>query len=135
MTKLDSILKSRDITLPTKVHLVKVMVFPVVMYGCESWTVKTAECLSKELMLLTHESWTRGSARAVLSAPSARGGCSRSSGFGCGSAPSRAPLRTGSPQLPPSVGEKRQPPSFPPAPAASSGVTMETGHTQAGPPP
>ena len=52
MTKLDSILKSRDITLPTKVHLVKVMVFPVVMYGCESWTVKTAECLSKELMLL-----------------------------------------------------------------------------------
>ena len=44
MTKLDSILKSRDITLPTKVHLVKVMVFPVVMYGCESWTVKKAEC-------------------------------------------------------------------------------------------
>ena len=43
MTKLDSILKSRDITLPTKVHLVKVMVFPVVMYGCESWTVKKAE--------------------------------------------------------------------------------------------
>ena len=40
MTNLDSILKSRDITLPTKVHLVKVMVFPVVMYGCESWTVK-----------------------------------------------------------------------------------------------
>ena len=40
---LDSILKSRDITLPTKVHLVKVMVFPVVMYGCESWTVKKAE--------------------------------------------------------------------------------------------
>ena len=44
MTNLDSILKSRDITLPTKVHLVKVMVFPVVMYGCESWTVKKAEC-------------------------------------------------------------------------------------------
>ena len=43
MTKLDRILKSRDITLPTKVHLVKVMVFPVVMYGCESWTVKKAE--------------------------------------------------------------------------------------------
>ena len=43
MTNLDSILKSRDITLPTKVHLVKVMVFPVVMYGCESWTVKKAE--------------------------------------------------------------------------------------------
>ena len=40
---LDSILKSRDVTLPTKVHLVKVMVFPVVMYGCESWTVKKAE--------------------------------------------------------------------------------------------
>ena len=43
MTNLDSILKSRDITLPTKVHLVKPMVFPVVMYGCESWTVKKAE--------------------------------------------------------------------------------------------
>ena len=44
MTNLDSILKSRDITLPTKFHLVKAMVFPVVMYGCESWTVKKAEC-------------------------------------------------------------------------------------------
>ena len=44
MTNLDSILQSRDITLPTKVHLVKAMVFPVVMYGCESWTVKKAEC-------------------------------------------------------------------------------------------
>ena len=44
MTNLDSIFKSRDITLPTKVHLVKVMVFPVVMYGCESWTVRKAEC-------------------------------------------------------------------------------------------
>ena len=43
MTKLDSILKSRDITLPTKVHLVKAMVFPVVMYGCETWTMKKAE--------------------------------------------------------------------------------------------
>ena len=44
MTNLDSILKSRDITLPTKVHLVKAMVFPVVMYGCERWTVKKSEC-------------------------------------------------------------------------------------------
>ena len=44
MTNIDNILKSRDITLPTKVHLVKAMVFPVVMYGCESWTVKKAEC-------------------------------------------------------------------------------------------
>ena len=44
MINLDGILKSRDITLPTKVHLVKAMVFPVVMYGCESWTVKKAEC-------------------------------------------------------------------------------------------
>ena len=44
MTNLDSILKSRDITLSTKVHLVKAMVFPVVMYGCESWTIKKAEC-------------------------------------------------------------------------------------------
>ena len=43
MTNVDSILKSRDVTLPTKVHLVKAMVFPVVMYGCESWTVKKAE--------------------------------------------------------------------------------------------
>ena len=43
MTKLDSILKTRDITLPTKVHLVKAMVFPVVMYGCESWTIKKVD--------------------------------------------------------------------------------------------
>ena len=49
MTNLDSILKSRDITLPTKVRLVKPMVFPVVMYGCESWTIKKAE--AEELML------------------------------------------------------------------------------------
>ena len=44
MTSLDSILKIRDITLPTKVHLLKAMVFPVVMYGCESWTIRKAEC-------------------------------------------------------------------------------------------
>ena len=44
MTNLDGILKSRDITLPTKVHLVKAMVFPAVMYGCESWTIKKGEC-------------------------------------------------------------------------------------------
>ena len=44
MTNLDSILKSRDITLPAEVHLVRAMVFPVVMYGCESWTIKRAEC-------------------------------------------------------------------------------------------
>ena len=50
MTNLDNILKSRDITFPTKVHLVKAMVFPVIMYGCESCTVKTAEC--EDLMLL-----------------------------------------------------------------------------------
>ena len=50
MTNLDSILKGRDITLPTKVHLVKAMVFPVVMYGYESWTVKKAEC--QKLILL-----------------------------------------------------------------------------------
>ena len=52
MTNLDSMFKSRDVTLPTKVHLVKAMVFPVVMYECESWTVKRAEC--KELMLLKY---------------------------------------------------------------------------------
>ena len=50
ITNLDSILKSRDITLPTKVHLVKAMVFPVVMYGCESWTIKKTE--RQKLMLL-----------------------------------------------------------------------------------
>ena len=50
MTNLDSVLKSRDITLPTKVHLIKAMVFPVVMYGCESWTIRKAEC--QILMLL-----------------------------------------------------------------------------------
>ena len=44
LTNLDSIFKSRDVTLPTKVHLVKAVVFPVVMYGCKSWTVKQAEC-------------------------------------------------------------------------------------------
>ena len=52
MTNLDSILKSRDITLPTKVHLVKAMVFPVVMYGCESWTVKKAECQRTDAFVL-----------------------------------------------------------------------------------
>ena len=50
MTNLDSILKSRDITLPTKVCLVKAMVFTVVMYGCESWTIKKAECRRKMLL-------------------------------------------------------------------------------------
>ena len=50
MTKLDSILNNRDIALPTKVHIVKAMVFPVVVYECESWTIKKAEC--QELMLL-----------------------------------------------------------------------------------
>ena len=44
MTKLDSVLKGKDITLPTEVHIVKVMVFPVVMYSCESWTIKKADC-------------------------------------------------------------------------------------------
>ena len=50
MTNLDSVLKSRDITLPTKVHIVKTVVFPLVIYGCESWTIKKVEC--EELMLL-----------------------------------------------------------------------------------
>ena len=60
MTNLDSILNIRDMTLPTQVHLVMAMVFPVVMYGCESWTIKKAECYkkkrklsAKELMLLS----------------------------------------------------------------------------------
>ena len=57
MTNLDSILKSRDITLPTKVNLVKAMVFPVVTYGCESWTVKKAECRRIEAFELWY--WRR----------------------------------------------------------------------------
>ena len=52
MTNLDSVLKSRDITLPTKVCLVKAVVFPVVMYGCESWTVKKAECRTVDALLM-----------------------------------------------------------------------------------
>ena len=52
MTNLDSLLKSRDITLPTKVHLVKAMVFPVAMYGHEGWTIKKADHCGEELMLL-----------------------------------------------------------------------------------
>ena len=55
MTKLDSILKSRDITLPTKVHLVKAMMFPIVMYGCESWTVKKSEEELKSLLMKVKE--------------------------------------------------------------------------------
>ena len=54
MTNLNSILKSRDITLPTNVHLVKAMVFPVAMYGCESWTVKKAECQKIDASELFH---------------------------------------------------------------------------------
>ena len=57
MTNLDSIFKSRDISLPTKFHLVKAMVFPVVMYGCESWTVKKAECRRIDAFELWH--WRR----------------------------------------------------------------------------
>ena len=57
MTKLDSILKSRDITLPTKAHLVKAMVFPVVMYRCESWTIKKAEYRRIDVFELWH--WRR----------------------------------------------------------------------------
>ena len=57
MTNLGSILKSRDITLPTKVHLVKAMIYPIVMYGCESWTVKKAECRRTDAFELW--SWRR----------------------------------------------------------------------------
>ena len=66
MTNLDSILKSRDITLSTKVHLVKAMVFPVFMYGCESWTIKRAECRRIDAFelwcwrRLLRVSWTSG---------------------------------------------------------------------------
>ena len=57
MTNLDSILKSKDITLPTKVHLVKAVVFPVVMYGCECWTIKKAECQRSDVFELWY--WRR----------------------------------------------------------------------------
>ena len=66
MTNLDSVLKSRDITLPTKIHLVKAMVFQVVMYGCESWTIKKAECqridafelwCSRQLLRIPETAW------------------------------------------------------------------------------
>ena len=57
MTNLDSILKRRDITLPTKVHLVKTMVFPVVMYGCDSWTIKKVECQRTDVSELWY--WRR----------------------------------------------------------------------------
>ena len=72
MTKLDRILKSRDITLPTKVHLVKVMVFPVVMYGCESWSIKKTECRRIDIFelwcwRLLRVSWTaRRSNKSIL---------------------------------------------------------------------
>ena len=73
MTNLDSILKSRDITLPTKVRLIKAMVFPVVMYGCESWTVKKAECRGIDAFelwfwrRLLRVPWTaRRSSRSIL---------------------------------------------------------------------
>ena len=81
MTNLDSILKSRDITLPTKVHLVKAMVFPVVMYGCESWTMKKAECRRIDAFelwcwrRLLRVLWTaRGSNQSILKETSP--GCS-----------------------------------------------------------
>ena len=66
MTNLDSILKSRDITLSTKVHLVKAMVFPVVMYGCESWTIKKAECLRTDAKLLRVPWTARRSNQSIL---------------------------------------------------------------------
>ena len=72
MTNVDSILKSRDITLPTKVHLVKAMVFPVVMYGCESWTIKKAECRRIDAFelwcwrRLLRVPWTARSSQSIL---------------------------------------------------------------------
>ena len=73
MTNLDSILKSRDVTLPTMVRLVKAMVFPVVMYGCENWTVKKAECQRIDVFelwcwrRLLRVPWTaRGSNQSIL---------------------------------------------------------------------
>ena len=67
MTNLDSILKSRDITLPAKVHLVKAMVFPVVMYGCENWTIKKAEHRRIDAFELLRVPWTaRRSNQSIL---------------------------------------------------------------------
>ena len=72
MTNLDSILKSKGTTLPTKVHLVKAMVFPVVMYGCESWTIKKAECQRIEAFelwcwrILSRVPWTARSNQPIL---------------------------------------------------------------------
>ena len=72
MTNLDSILKSRDMTLLTKVHLVKAMVFPVVMYGCESWTIKKAECRRTDAFelwcwrRLLRVPWTARSNQSIL---------------------------------------------------------------------
>ena len=67
MTNLDSIFKSRDITLPTKVCLVKAMVFPVVMYGCESWTIKKAECQRIDAFVLLKVFWiARRSNQSIL---------------------------------------------------------------------
>ena len=72
MTNLDNILKSRDLTLPTKVHLAKAMVFPVVMYGCKSWTVKKLS--AEELMLLNcgvgEDSWESLGLKGVPASPS-----------------------------------------------------------------
>ena len=59
MTNLNNILKSRDVTLPTKVYLVKAMIFPVVMYGCESWTIKKAECQKKKIDAFDLWCWRR----------------------------------------------------------------------------
>ena len=72
MTNLDSILKSRDITLPTQVHIVKAMVFPVVMYGCESWTIRKAECWRTDVFELWYwrrllrVPWTARSSQSIL---------------------------------------------------------------------
>ena len=72
MTNLDSILKSRDITLSTKVHVVKAMVFPVVMYGCESWTIKKAECRRIDAF----ELWCRRTLESPLDCKEISPGCS-----------------------------------------------------------
>ena len=70
MTNLDSILKSRDITLPTKVRLVKAMVFPLVMYGCESWTMKKAEHQRIDALEVGEDSWESLGLQADPTSPS-----------------------------------------------------------------
>ena len=131
MTNLDSILKSRDITLPTKVHLVKAMVFPVVTYGCESWTVKKAECRRIDAFdsgLRHHPSFPskccagRGPALSSLGARGGSLGEVLLGGWGWGQAvPFAHTLQPNSPCLRPAKTPMQKPPPAPRALGCSDG--------------